>query len=105
MMKGELGTLSSFLQSAQVCRLHSPVYISVNTHSGTMKVHFLAELLTSPMPWSCPLSSCTANGNLSFAADGLCGLERLGLATGRGAVGSCVVCLQFLAKMRSTGEI
>lgn len=76
MIKGGLGTLSHFLQSAQVYRLHSPVYISVNTHSATMKVHFLAETLASSIPWSHPLFFCAANGNLFFAADGLCGLER-----------------------------
>lgn len=74
--KGRTWLLSPFLQSAQVCRLHSPVYISVNTHSVTEKVHFLAETLASSTPWSYPLSFCTASGNLSFAADGLCGLER-----------------------------
>lgn len=56
MIKGGLGTLSPFLQSAQVYRLHSPVYISVNTHSATMKVHFLAETFASSTPWSYPLS-------------------------------------------------
>lgn len=91
MIKGELGALSPFLQSAQVCRLRSPECICVNIHSDRMQVHILEGTLATPVSQPCPLSSCVAHANLFFAADGEalshCASCVLAPAVSRGAMG------------------
>lgn len=78
-----------------------------------MQVHILEGTPATPMSQSCSLSSCTADANLSFAADGLHGWRGTlslcilppGTSSKQRGNGGCIVSLLLSAKLRSRGEM